>query len=124
MLQDAFGFLDQEVLIEECVIERDRLVSVSIHAITFMLEHEPELENDLVFRVQMLYNLFEYAILLRLSHNFEQLVESVGRENLPISLAKEKEFTKDQQDCILLIFKSEKELLLETDVLIACSESN
>ena len=84
-----------------------------------MLEHEPELEHLLVRSAQMSDNLAENAILLWLCHHLEQLVEPVSWEYLSVTLGEQEELSKDEQDCFLLVFKSEEELLLETDVLIA-----
>ena len=56
----------------------------------------------------MLDNLFKYAILLRLCHDFKQLIESVSWEYLPSILAEEKKLSEDQKDSILLILKGEK----------------
>ena len=60
-----------------------------------MLKHEPQLEHLLIWFIQMSDDLPEDAILLRLGHHFEQLVEAVGGEDLPVSLGEEQEFTED-----------------------------
>ena len=84
-----------------------------------MLEHEPKLEHWLVWPAQMHHHLAEDTILLWLCHHLEQLVEPIRWEYLSVALRKQKELSKDEQDRFLLVFKREKELLLETDVLIA-----
>ena len=117
-LNRLFGFY-QEVLIEKCVVQGDGLVLIRVHAVDLMLEHEPELEHLLVGPAQMRHDLAEDAILLRLCHHLEQLVEPVSWEYLSVTLREQKELSKDEQDRFLLVFKREKELLLETDVLIA-----
>ena len=93
-LNRLFGF-NQEVLIEKCVVQGDGFVLIRVHAVDLVLEHEPELEHLLVRPAQMSDNLAENAILLRLSHHFEQLVEPVSWEYLTVTLREEQELSKD-----------------------------
>ena len=76
-----------------------------------MLKHDSQLE-DVFFRSKSRDYKLEDAIFLRLGHHFKQLIETVGRENLPVTLWEKKELTENQLDGFFLVFESEEQLLL------------
>ena len=87
--RDALAFIGVEkaevVLIVESVVKRARFIFVGIHAMDLMLKHDSQLE-DVFFRSKSGDYKLENTVFLRLCHYFKQLIETIGWEDLPITL--------------------------------------
>ena len=87
--RDALAFIAVEkaevVLIVESVVKRARFIFISVHAMDLMLKHDSQLE-DVFFGAKSGDYKLENTVFLRLCHHFKQLIEAIGREDLPITL--------------------------------------
>ena len=108
------------------MVERHWLVFVRIHTVDLMVEHQAKLKDAPTFliTVNSVVDLLEYSYLLWLRHVLEQLIEALSWEYLPVSVAEEHKFVKNELDSLFLILKGEVQLLLQVDVLVTGAEGH